>query len=334
MTPPTQHSIVFMGTPEFAVPTLKALIAAGYPIKGVFTQPDRPVGRGKEISMPPVKKVALEAGIPVFQPQRLRGDAEALRTLRELAPDCIVVVAYGQILPEEILNLPPRQCLNVHASLLPRYRGAAPIQWSILNGDAETGVTTMLMEKGLDTGPMLLKATTSIGPEETADTLSRRLSEIGADLLIRTLPPWFAGELRPETQNDADASYAPMLKKEMAPIDWTQSAETLHDRVRGLYPWPGTTTTFADQTVKILEVSVSDRPQGEEAPGTILSMTDQGWDVACGSGVLRIRQVQIPGKKPQPASEAARGLRLLEVGTRLGAGETSNPQPTDTKIHN
>lgn len=319
MTSSTQRSIVFMGTPEFAVPTLRALLTAGYPVKGVFTQPDRPVGRGKEIAMPPVKQVALEAGIPVFQPQRLRGDAEALEVLRRLAPDCIVVVAYGQILPEEILNLPPFRCLNVHASLLPRYRGAAPIQWSILNGDTEAGVTTMLMEKGLDTGPMLLKASTPIGPEETADSLSRRLSEIGADLLVRTLPPWFAGELAPEPQNDAEASYAPMLKKEMAPIDWSSSAKTLHDRVRGLYPWPGTTTTLAGQTLKILTATPSDRPHGKEAPGTILGISEEGWDVACGDGVLRIQQVQIPGKKPQPALEAARGLRTLQIGTRLGS---------------
>lgn len=318
MTAPTEPSIVFMGTPEFAVPTLEALLAAGYPVKGVFTQPDRPVGRGKEIAMPPVKQAALAAGIPVFQPQRLRGDAEALETLRRLAPDCIVVVAYGQILPEEVLNLPRYQCLNVHASLLPRYRGAAPIQWAILNGDSETGVTTMLMEKGLDTGPMLLKASTPIGPEETADVLGRRLSEIGADLLVRTLPSWFAGELVPEPQDDALATYAPMLKKEMASLDWSQGAKTLHDRVRGLYPWPGTTTTLAGQTVKILASSVSDRPAGDAAPGTIVGMSDEGWEVACGSGTLRVRQVQIPGKKPQAAAEAARGLRVVQVGTRLG----------------
>lgn len=318
MTPATQPSIVFMGTPEFAVPTLKALIAAGYPVKAVFTQPDRPVGRGKEIAMPPVKQAALEAGLPVYQPQRLRGDAEALETLRSLAPDCIVVVAYGQILPEEILNLPRYQCLNVHASLLPRYRGAAPIQWSILNGDAETGVTTMLMEKGLDTGPMLLKATTPIGPEETADVLSRRLSEIGAELLMRTLPPWFAGELVPERQDDAAASYAPMLKKEMATLDWSQSAETLHDRVRGLFPWPGTTTTLAGQVVKILAATVGDRSPGDAAPGTVIGLSDAGWEVACGTGTLLVSQVQIPGKKPQAAAEAARGLRILQVGTRLG----------------
>ncbi|HEY9854372.1 MAG TPA: methionyl-tRNA formyltransferase, partial [Stenomitos sp.] len=294
-----------------------------------------PVGRGKEIAMPPVKKVALEAGIPVFQPQRLRGDAEAYQALRELAPDCIVVVAYGQILPEEILNLPPYRCINVHASLLPRYRGAAPIQWSILNGDAETGVTTMLMEKGLDTGPMLLKEKTPIGPEETADVLSRRLSEIGADLLVRTLPRWFAGEIEPAVQNDAEATYASMLKKEMAVLDWSQSAPTLHNRVRGLYPWPGTTTTLDEQIVKILKATVSDRQTAGEAPGTLLGLSEEGWDVACGSGVLRVQQVQIPGKKPQSASEAARGLRTLAVGSRLGSVATAGaPESSDTKVHN
>lgn len=310
-------SIVFMGTPAFAVPSLKALLAAGYDVKAVFTQPDRPVGRGKQIAMPPVKTAALEAGIPVHQPQRLRGNEEALATLQELAPDLIVVVAYGQILPESILNLPPFGCINVHASLLPQYRGAAPIQWSILNGDAETGVATMQMEKGLDTGPMLLTARTPIGPEETADALSLRLSEIGAATLVETLAPWFAGTLKPTPQDDALATYAPMLTKAMAEMDWRQSARALHQRVRGLHPWPGTATALGEDLVKVLKASLSDRDPAGSTPGTVLAMSSDGWEIACGEGVLRVEQVQLPNKKAQSADEAARGWRQIAVGSRF-----------------
>lgn len=310
-------SIVFMGTPAFAVPSLKALLAAGYDVKAVFTQPDRPVGRGKQIAMPPVKAAALEAGIPVHQPQRLRGNEEALATLSALAPDLIVVVAYGQILPETILALPPFGCINVHASLLPRYRGAAPIQWAILNGDDETGVVTMQMEKGLDTGPMLLTARTPIGPEETADALSERLSEIGAKTLVETLVPWFEGKLAPTPQDDAQATYAPMLTKAMAELDWRQAAPALHQRIRALHPWPGTSAVLGQATVKILKASVRDRDASGEHPGTVLAMGPAGWEIACGTGVLCVEQVQLPNKKAQSAEEAARGWREIAVGSRF-----------------
>ncbi|MBO9540360.1 methionyl-tRNA formyltransferase [bacterium] len=306
-----------MGTPAFAVPSLKALLAAGYDVKAVFTQPDRPVGRGKQIAMPPVKEAALEAGIPVHQPQRLRGNEEALATLQAIAPDLIVVVAYGQILPESILNLPPFGCINVHASLLPRYRGAAPIQWSILHGDAETGVATMQMEKGLDTGPMLMEARTPIGADETADALSQRLSEIGAQTLVDTLGPWFEGTLKPTPQDDALATYAPMLTKAMAELDWRQGAQALHQRIRALHPWPGTTTKLGDETVKILKASLSPRDPEGSLPGTVLAMGPAGWEIACGSGVLRIEQVQLPNKKAQSSEEAARGWRAIAVGSRF-----------------
>ncbi|HEY9898544.1 MAG TPA: methionyl-tRNA formyltransferase [Pantanalinema sp.] len=310
-------SIVFMGTPAFAVPSLEALLSAGYDVKAVFTQPDRPVGRGKQIAMPPVKAAALEAGIPVHQPQRLRGNEEAFATLRDLAPDLIVVVAYGQILPESILELPPFGCINVHASLLPRYRGAAPIQWAILNGDTETGVATMQMEKGLDTGPMILTAQTPIAPEETADALSQRLSEIGARTLVETLPAWFEGTLKPTPQDNAQATYAPMLTKAMAELDWRQGAPALHQRIRALHPWPGTSTVLGEAIVKILKASVSDRDPAGALPGTVLSIGPAGWEIACGSGVLRIEQVQLPNKKAQSADEAARGWREIKVGSRF-----------------
>lgn len=316
-TPP--RSLVFMGTPEFAVPSLRALIDAGYNVKGVFTQPDRPVGRGQQIAFSPIKQLALEHQLPVFQPQRLRGDQASLEALRAMAPDLIVVVAYGQILPQEILELPPYGCMNVHASLLPKYRGAAPIQWAILNGEGDTGITTMLMEKGLDTGPMLLKVATPIEPAETAEALSERLSVLGAELLLKTLPPWVAGELPPAIQDSTHASYAPMLKKEMAPLDWSLSAKTLANRIRGLYPWPGSTTTVGGESLKVLKASVSDLVAREATPGTVLALGTSGWEVATGEGVLRIEQVQAAGKKPQDAAAQARGWRAIAEGVQLGS---------------
>lgn len=325
----SEHSVVFMGTPEFAVPSLCALIEAGYPVKGVFTQPDRPVGRGQGMAAPPVKRVALERGIPVHQPQRLRADADAHAALEAIAPDLIVVVAYGQILPESILSLPRHGCLNVHASLLPCYRGAAPIQWSVIHGDLETGVTTMLMEKGLDTGPMLLSERTAIGPEETSDALSKRLSALGAKVLLRTLEPWIHGELQPIKQDDSAASYAPMLKKEHSAIDWSLSARELCNRIRGLHPWPGSITTLSGQPIKILRAAIVASPPAAALPGTIVALGDRGWDVACGDGSVTIEWVQLPGKKPQEAAAVARGWRELQVGARLGAWtcvETSAPE--------
>ena len=311
--------LVFMGTPEFAVPSLQALLDAGYDVRGVFTQPDRPVGRGQKLTAPPVKVLALEAGLPVFQPTRLRGDEAALETLRRLSPAAIVVVAYGQILPESVLSLPSRGCVNVHASLLPRYRGAAPIQWAVLNGDETTGVTTMQMEKGLDTGPMLLERETAIAPDETADALAHRLSRIGAELLVETLPPYLSGDLVPTPQDDALASYAPMLRKEMATLDWTMPARTLFNRVRGLAPWPGTTSTLAGEAFKVLSSRPGPGDEAPRAPGTLLAIEGGGWHVATGAGTLVIERVQFPGKKPQTAAEAARGLRSLAVGAVLGS---------------
>lgn len=310
-------SVVFMGTPAFAVPSLRALLAAGYPVRAVLSQPDRPVGRGQKLAMPPVKELAVSHGIPVLQPRRLRGDAETLAALRELAPDLIVVVAFGQILPREILDLPRFGAINVHASLLPRYRGAAPIQWALLNGDSETGVDTMLMEEGLDTGPILLEARTAIDPEETGEALSTRLSEVGAALLLETLPRWVDGAITPRAQGEG-AVYAPMLTKDMAALDWTRDAKRLHDQVRALQPWPGTQTTLEGEPFKIVSTRVIEQEAPGAQPGTILALEPDGWRVATGAGALRIVTVQLPGKKPQAAADVARGWRSLREGERLG----------------
>lgn len=312
----SKPSIVFMGTPAFAVPTLRALIDAGYPVLAVLTQPDRPVGRGQKLAMPPVKALAVENGIPVHQPQRLRGDAEMIQTLRDLAPDLIVVVAFGQILPREVLDIPRHGAINVHASLLPRFRGAAPIQWALLNGDAETGVDTMLMEEGLDTGPILLEARTPISEEETAESLTQRLSEMGASLLLETLPPWVEGRIQPRQQGEG-ALYAPMIKKDMGVLDWTQPARDLHNRVRALQPWPGTSTTLGGQLLKIGSTRLLNGAASAQ-PGTIVALTQEGWQVATGDGLLLVTTVQVPGKKPQPAAEVARGWREVREGVVLG----------------
>lgn len=313
--------IVFMGTPAFAVPPLEALLASPYQVVGVFTQPDRPVGRGQQLAAPPVKQRALAHGLPVFQPAKLRGNDEALAKLKEWAPDCIVVVAYGQILPVPVLDLPPFRCLNVHASLLPAYRGAAPIAWSLIHGERETGVTTMLMEQGLDTGPILQMARTPIDPDETAETLSARLSLMGADLLLQTLAGWFAGTLTPLPQDDGKASYAPMLRKDLAVLDWTQTAHQLHDRVRGQQPWPGASSTIGKESFKLLRTRVLAKDT-VAPPGTLLALTPEGWEIATGAGVLRIEAVQLPGRKIQEAGIAARGWRGLCEGVMLG-GEAS-----------
>lgn len=312
----SKPSIVFMGTPAFAVPTLRALIEAGYPVSAVLTQPDRPVGRGQKLAMPPVKALAVEHGIPVHQPQRLRGDAGMIQTLRDLAPDLIVVVAFGQILPREVLDIPRHGAINVHASLLPRFRGAAPIQWALLNGDAETGVDTMLMEEGLDTGPILLEARTPISEDETAESLTQRLSEMGASLLLETLPPWVEGRIQPRQQGEG-ALYAPMIKKDMGVLDWTQPARDLHNRVRALQPWPGTSTTLDGQLLKIGSTRLLEGSASAQ-PGTIVALTPEGWQVATGDGLLLVTTVQVPGKKPQPAAEVARGWREVREGVILG----------------
>ena len=308
--------IVFMGTPEFAVPSLKALLDAGYGVVGVFTQPDRPVGRGHKLAACPVKKLAVERGVPVYQFERLRNE-EGLACLRALAPDIVVTAAFGQILSQALLDVPKMGTVNVHASLLPAYRGAAPINWCILNGETRTGVTTMLTDAGVDTGAMLLRRETDIGEVETAAELSARLSQLGAELLIETLKGYIAGEIAPTPQDERLASRQPMLKKEMGLIDWTRSAKEIACQARGLDPWPSAYTDYAGGTLKIYRA----RPAvGEGEPGTVLrSSAKEGLFVACGEGALEVLEMQAPGGKRMSARAYLAGKKI-EPGTRFGEG--------------
>ena len=308
--------IVFMGTPEFAVPSLKALLDAGYGVVGVFTQPDRPVGRGHKLAACPVKKLAVERGVPVYQFERLRNE-EGLACLRALAPDIVVTAAFGQILSQALLDVPKMGTVNVHASLLPAYRGAAPINWCILNGETRTGVTTMLTDAGVDTGAMLLRRETDIGEVETAAELSARLSQLGAELLIETLKGYIAGEIAPTPQDERLASRQPMLKKEMGLIDWTRSAKEIACQARGLDPWPSAYTDYLGGTLKIYRA----RPaMGEGEPGTVLrSSAKEGLFVACGEGALEVLEMQAPGGKRMSARAYLAGKKI-EPGTRFGEG--------------
>lgn len=308
--------VVFMGTPEFAVPSLKALLDAGYGVVGVFTQPDRPVGRGHKLAACPVKKMALERGVPVYQFERLRNE-EGLACLRSLAPDIVVTAAFGQILSQALLDVPKMGTVNVHASLLPAYRGAAPINWCILNGETKTGVTTMLTDAGVDTGAMLLRRETDIGETETAAELSARLSQLGAELLIETLKGYIAGEIAPTPQDERLASRQPMLKKEMGLIDWTRSAKEIACQARGLDPWPSAYTDYLGGTLKIYRA----RPvEGEGNPGTVLrSSAKEGLFVACGEGALEVLEMQAPGGKRMSARAYLAGKKI-EPGTRFGEG--------------
>lgn len=296
--------IVFMGTPEFAVPCLEALAGDGNDIAAVFTQPDKPKGRKYVLTPPPVKEAALKLGIPVYQPVTLR-DGEALSILRELSPEMIIVVAYGKILPEEIINLPEYGCINVHASLLPKYRGAAPIQWAIIDGNRTTGVTAMYMDKGLDTGDMLMKTELTIGEDETADELHDRLSAAGAELIVRVVHAARAGELIREKQNDAESCYAKMLTKDMSVIDFSQGAQQVHDRIRGLNSWPGASAVLCGKRIKILRTHVTN---GTGEPGQVLSL--EPLVVACGNGAIEILEVQPEGKKRMDARSFLNGLHV------------------------
>lgn len=292
--------VVFMGTPEFAVPSLKSLVSAGYEVCGVFTQPDKPKNRGMKLQQSPVKEYALSKNLPVFQPAKMR-DGEALSILRELAPDLIVVAAYGKILPPDILALPRLGCINVHSSLLPRYRGAAPINWAILNGENKTGVTIMYMAEGLDTGDMLAQAATPIDINENAAQLFDRLALLGADLLVKTIEQIAAGTAKALPQDDSLSCYAPMLSKELSPMDWGKTARQLHDQVRGLYPWPAATAVVDGIRCKILRTVLVEYETGQ-VPGTVIQADKKGLRVACGSGVLEIAELQPDGKKAMAAT--------------------------------
>ena len=307
--------IVFMGTPQAAVPTLRRCVGDGHEIVAVWTQPDRPSGRGNKVAQSPVKEFALAHGLTVHQPQRIKTD-EAKQLFASHDADVAVVVAYGRILPDEFLRTPARGCINVHFSLLPRYRGAAPANWAIVNGDHQTGVTTMFIEPTLDTGPILLQRATEIGPTETAPELILRLSEIGAELLSETLP--HLDEITPKPQDDREATFAPILKKEDGVIDWTRRATAIDHRVRGLQPWPNAYTSFHERGLTIwrAEVLASASPYAE--PGEVISARGDELFVQCGEGTaLRLLEVQPESRKRMSAREFLAG-KLLKVGDRLG----------------
>ena len=300
--------IVFMGTPDFAVPSLEGLIGAGHQVCGVFCQPDKPVGRHQnKLQAPPVKQTALKHGIPVFQPTKLR-DGTALAQLRELDPELIVVAAYGRILPDDILELPPMGCINVHSSLLPKYRGAAPINWAVINGETETGVTIMYMATQLDAGDIIAQAATPIDPEETVETLHDRLAQMGGALLVKTVAELAAGTARRTPQDPEQVTFAPLLSRELSPIDWARPAKAIHDQVRGLVPWPATSTDIlGGGAVKVFAVRETGEDTGK-APGSILSAGKDGICVACGDGkVLAITELQAPGARRMAAADYLRG---------------------------
>ena len=304
--------IVFMGTPDFAVPSLKALCENGYDVVGVFTQPDRPKGRGNKVVMSPVKEYALSRNIPVFQPQRIKRDG--VEDLKALAPDLCVTAAFGQILSQEILDIPPMGTINVHASLLPRHRGSAPINWAILQGDSEVGVTTMMTARGIDNGDMLLKSVTPYQPGETAGELTVRLSEDGAKLLLDTLKELENGTLKRIPQDESAMTYDPMLTKEMGVIDWSRSAGDIVNRIHGLNPWPGCTSAWEGARLKWLRAEIAN---GEGRSGEIITADPKaGLVIAAGEGAVRILQMQAPGGKPMNPKDYLRG-HPMAVGTVL-----------------
>lgn len=303
--------IVFMGTPDFAVPSLQALIDAGHDVCAVYTQPDKPQGRKQILTAPPVKTLALEHDIPVFQPNTLKNEDEQAR-LRELAPEVIIVVAYGKLLPKAVLDIPPHGCINVHGSLLPRWRGAAPIQWAVIAGDEKAGVTTMQMAEGLDTGDMLLTYETKVGEKETAGELFDRLAQAGAELLTETLVK--LNDITPRPQDDAQSCYAHMLDKQMAVIDWSKSAHEIDCLIRGLNPWPIALTTLSGERLKVF---AAEKAAGNGEPGTVLEADPKkGLTVACGEGALKLTEIQLVGGKRMKATDFLRG-HVIEVGTKL-----------------
>ncbi len=303
--------IVFMGTPDFSVPCLQALVDDGHDVCAVFTQPDKPKGRHGVLSAPPVKELALKYDIPVYQPDSLKND-EIKSYFASLGADLAIVVAYGKILPEEFLNAPKYGCINMHASLLPKLRGAAPIQWSIINGEKRSGVTAMQMDKGLDTGDILLSESVEIRDDETAQELHDELSVLGAQVMRKTLSVLQRGELSPVRQDDSQSTYAPILTKELSAIDWQKSALQIHNQIRGLYPWPGASAVLNGKTLKIHSAKLLGKTQGE--PGEVV-FNDRRLCVACGDGnAVELLVIQAPGKKAMPVTDYLRGNPVV-LGT-------------------
>ena len=309
--------VVFMGTPDFAVGTLEALLQSRHQVVAVVTQPDKPKGRGKAMQFTAVKEVAVRAEIPVLQPKKVR-EPEVVEEIRQFHPDVIVVVAFGQLIPKAILDMPQYGCVNVHASLLPKYRGAAPIQWAVIDGEEKSGVTTMQMDEGLDTGDMLLTEEVVLDPQETGGSLFDKLSEVGAGLLLKTLDELEAGNVHPQKQPpESTTAYAAMLTKKMGEIDWTQSAVQIERLVRGLNPWPSAYTHLGQKTLKIWRAAVHPLSEQKKEPGTVILMDKKHFGVQTGDGMLEILELQLEGKKRMDADAFLRGYQL-ENGTKLG----------------
>ena len=303
--------IIFMGTPDFSVPCLNSLIEAGHEVQAVFTQPDKPRGRKQELTPPEVKVCALEHGLTVYQPKTLR-DGEAMKIISELNPDCIVVVAYGKILPKEILDYPKYGCINIHASLLPKYRGSAPIQWSVINGEKETGVTIMQMDEGIDTGDMLYQKAVPIGIDDTAESMFEKLSVLGGEMIVEALDKLEKGELTADKQDDSLSTHAPMLDKKISEIDWHKSAAEVHNLVRGLYSWPIAQTSLHGKKLKIYRTSPA---KGYGEAGAVIG-TDP-LTIACGDGAVEICELQLEGKKRMDAKTFLIG-HPLKINEKLG----------------
>lgn len=298
--------VVFMGTPDIAAVCLNRILEDGFDVVGVYTQPDRPKGRGMKLVASPVKMLAQEKKIPVFQPENFRED-ETVEQLRALKPDVCAVVAYGRILPQRVLDVPTKGCINVHASILPQYRGSAPYQWAVLDGQTQTGVSVQFMSRGVDEGDVIDVATTPIGADETAGELLDRLAVLGAELLSGTLSKFEAGNVQRTPQDPAKATFAPMLDKSMCPIDWTKTAQQIHNQVRGLHPWPVATAEIAGTKFKIHATAVV---EGSGTPGSILGLTKTGLQIACADGAVEIRQLQAEGGKRMAAPDYFRGHPL------------------------
>lgn len=307
--------VVFMGTPDFAVPTLQAIHEAGHELLAVVTQPDKPKGRGEKLAFPPVKEQALAYGVPIYQPVRIKKEPEFVELLKKLAPDVIVVVAFGQILPKEVLDIPRYGCINVHASLLPRLRGAAPIQWAIIEGEKKTGITTMFMDVGLDTGDMLLKEETEISREETGGSLHDRLAQMGGPLLIRTLEELEKGSLVRVKQKEEESTYARMLDKALGQLDFTKPAIELERLIRGLNPWPSAYTHLNGKTLKIWKAEAV-LENSDKKPGEACLVTKEELEIQTGSGILKVRELQLEGKKRMSTEAFLRGYEIT-VGTLL-----------------